>query len=200
MKVKLVLYDAYALALRGMKSTIKSIQDFEIVGAFTEMDDLVQCLKHKNADIVIMDLMLKSSLGLEAIGKIKNVKKEIKIIVLIEAHEKIIYKRALEMGVNAFLQKDTSDSELINCIISVAKGNAIVPDFLVEENNNAILSDIELEVLKLVSDEYTNDKIAKKLYIGKRTVETHVTNICRKLGVDSRVGAVREAIRLELIQ
>lgn len=200
MKLKIVLYDAYTLALQGMYDTLKAIHDFEIVGAYKEIDDLLECLKSKTADVAVMNLMLKSSLGLKSIENIKNIRKEIKIIILTETQDKIMYKRALEMGVNAFLQKDTSYNELINCIVSVGKGNDILPEFLVEGSSTAILSEVEMEVLKLIADEYTNDKIAKKLFISKRTVETHVTNICRKLGVDSRVGAVREAIRLELIE
>jgi two-component system vancomycin resistance associated response regulator VraR len=53
--------------------------------------------------------------------------------------------------------------------------------------------------MKLVVSEYTNDKIASELYISRRTVETHVKNICDKLGVESRIGAVREALRLKLV-
>jgi two-component system vancomycin resistance associated response regulator VraR len=103
------------------------------------------------------------------------------------------------MGVNAFLRQDTSASELINAIISVGKGSDIIPDFMNDQNVQKILTSTEAQILKLVADEYTNDRIAKELYISRRTVESHVTNICRKLGVDSRIGAVREAIRLNMI-
>jgi two-component system vancomycin resistance associated response regulator VraR len=103
------------------------------------------------------------------------------------------------MGVNASLKKDTSYSELINYIRSVAKGNDILPNFLFDKSEGTILTATEVEVLRRIADEYTNDKIAQELFISRRTVETHVANICRKLGVDSRIGAVREAIRLKLI-
>jgi two-component system vancomycin resistance associated response regulator VraR len=58
---------------------------------------------------------------------------------------------------------------------------------------------MELKVLALVVQEYTNDRIAKQLYISRRTVETYVSSLCGKLGVDSRIGAVREAVRLNLV-
>jgi two-component system vancomycin resistance associated response regulator VraR len=70
---------------------------------------------------------------------------------------------------------------------------------LVAGNRESILTDMEMEVMKLVVSEYTNDKIASELYISRRTVETHVKNICGKLGVESRIGAVREALRLRLV-
>jgi two-component system vancomycin resistance associated response regulator VraR len=68
------------------------------------------------------------------------------------------------------------------------------------ENVKAVLSEIETQVLELMANEYTNEEIAKELYMSRRTVESHVTNIFQKLGVNSRIGAVREAIRLKLVQ
>jgi two-component system vancomycin resistance associated response regulator VraR len=147
-----------------------------------------------------MNLMLKSSEELETVEEIKSVQKDIKIIMLVDQQEEMIYNRALEMGVKALLPKDTSYSELISDIISVGKGNDIVPDLLMKENVKAVLSEIETQVLELMANEYTNEEIAKELYISRRTVESHVTNIFQKLGVNSRIGAVREAIRLKLVQ
>jgi two-component system vancomycin resistance associated response regulator VraR len=121
-------------------------------------------------------------------------------MIFADIEEDIFYKRAIELGVNAFLRQDTTSNELINTIISVGKGNDIIPDFMNDQNVRKILTSAEAEILRLVADEYTNDRIAKELFISRRTVESHVTNICRKLGVDSRIGAVREALRLNLIQ
>jgi two-component system vancomycin resistance associated response regulator VraR len=104
------------------------------------------------------------------------------------------------MGVNALLKKDTSYSELISDIINVGKGNDIIPNFLVTDNISALLSETEAKVLSLMANEYTNEEIAKELFISQRTVESHVTNILRKLGVNSRVGAVREAMKLKLVE
>jgi two-component system vancomycin resistance associated response regulator VraR len=67
------------------------------------------------------------------------------------------------------------------------------------KNNSTILSEVETKVLKLIANEYTNDQIAAELFISRRTVEAHVASICRKLEVDSRIGAVREAIKLKLV-
>ena len=70
---------------------------------------------------------------------------------------------------------------------------------MLEEEKNHILTKTEIEVLELIANEYSNDKIAKKLFISRRTVDNHVSNICAKLNVIGRVGAVREAIKLKLI-
>jgi two-component system vancomycin resistance associated response regulator VraR len=103
------------------------------------------------------------------------------------------------MGVRAFLPKDTSYNELISCIQNVGRGNDVIPDFLVKESKQALLSEMETKVLQLIVEEWTNEEIAKALFISRRTVETYVANICKKLEVDGRIGAVREAIKLKLV-
>lgn len=75
----------------------------------------------------------------------------------------------------------------------------MIPDDLLQKQESHLLTESEIEILRLISDEYSNEKISKKLYISRRTVDTHVSNICAKLNVTSRVGAVREAIKLKLI-
>jgi two-component system vancomycin resistance associated response regulator VraR len=189
------------LALEAINDTIKIIRDFEIVGAFSKTEELLECLVAQPVDIVVLNLMLKSSEDLEIIEKIKSIQNQIKIIVLMDDdfREEFVYNRAVELGVNAILRKDTSYSELIGDIINVGKGNDVIPNFLVSQNTKKILSDIELKVLALMVDEYTNEEIAKELFISRRTVESHVTNILQKLKVNSRVGAVREAIKLKLV-
>lgn len=200
MKLKILLYDAYTLALEGICDSIRAIHDFEIVGAFSDREEMLDCLSKQPVDVVILNLMLKSSEELEAVEKIKSIQSEVKIIVLMDPKEDIIYKRALEMGVNAILNKDTSYSELISDITSVAKGSDIIPNQLVSESVETILSEAEVKVLELMVYEYTNEDIAKKLYISRRTVESHVSDILRKLGVNSRAGAVREAMKLKLVE
>jgi two-component system vancomycin resistance associated response regulator VraR len=187
------------LALEGVYDSIKAIHDFEIVGTYSEEKELLKSLETNDIQILILNLMLKSSQGFEILKNIREVKKDIKIIILTEEDDKVGVERARELGVNAFLKKDTSCSELISAIISVGKGNDIIPDTLYAEEKNVVLSETETQVLKLIVKEYTNAQIAKELYISNRTVESHVTNICRKLGVYGRIGIVREAIRLNLV-
>lgn len=198
--MKIALIDDHALVLQGLQAKLETISDFEIVGAYTEVNDLLLCLKYKDVDIVVMDLMLKGIHGFELIEKIKLIQgKKIKIILISGFYEEILHKRALDMGVKAFLRKEVSYEELISCIINVGKGNNVIPDFLIEQYSNPMLTETELNVLRLVVDEYTNERIAQELYISRRTVESHISNICRKLEVNSRIGIVREAIKLKLL-
>jgi two-component system vancomycin resistance associated response regulator VraR len=151
-------------------------------------------------DLVVIDMMLKNSQGLELIDTIKEIQKDIKIIIMSEIKDELAIKHAIEVGVNAILGEDTSYSELVGSILSVAKGNDIFPDAVIESINSPILSEMEQKVLEYIADELTNDEIAKKLYISRRTVENYVSNICEKLGTINRVGAVRRAMKLGILK
>jgi two-component system vancomycin resistance associated response regulator VraR len=200
MALRVVLYDAYKLALLGIEDTMRTIHDFEVLGAFTEEGQLIECIEKNKVDVVVLDMMLKSSQGLELIDHIKGIQEDIKIIILSESTDELVIKREIEVGVNAILRKDTSYSELINSIVSVAKGNDIFPDTIVASIKSSILTDMEQKVLECIAGEYTNDEIAKKLYISRRTVESYVSNICEKLGTINRVGAVCKAMKLGLLK
>jgi two-component system vancomycin resistance associated response regulator VraR len=200
MALRVVLYDAYKLALLGMEDTMRTIHDFDVLGAFTDENELDDCLEKNKVDVLVLDLMLKSSQGLEMIDRVKDIQQDVKIIILSESTDELVIKREIEMGVNAILRKDTSYSELINSIVSVAKGNDIFPDTIVASIKSAILTDMEQKVLECIASEYTNDEIAKKLYISRRTVESYVSNICEKLGTGNRVGAVCKAMKLGILK
>jgi two-component system vancomycin resistance associated response regulator VraR len=200
MSLRIVLFDAYKLALLGMENTIKTIHDFEVLGAFSEENELIRCLEENRVDVIVLDLMLKSSSGFELIERIKGIQEGIKIIILSESDDELVIKREIELGVNAILRKDTSYSELISSIISVSKGNDIFPDRVVDNVKNSILSEMEQKVLECIANELTNDEIAKTLYISRRTVESYVSNICEKLGTINRVGAVCKAMKLGILK
>jgi two-component system vancomycin resistance associated response regulator VraR len=201
MNLKIALMDEYSLALQGLYDNLKVIPDFEIVGAFSNADELLSCLEKKTVDIVVVNMMMEDDSRvslLEQIYALQNQK--IKVVVIVsDRYSKLFCERGLELGVKAFLSKDTSLNELVSTIISVGKGSDIIPDRFIGEQNHKILSEMETKVLAMVVQEYTNDRIAKELYISRRTVESYVASICNKLGVDSRIGAVREAIRLKLV-
>ncbi|PCS06354.1 response regulator [Lactococcus piscium] len=186
--------------LHGLEEKLQSVDQFTVVGSYDNVAGLIMCLKNKQIDVLIMDLMLKEMHGFELIKQIREMgHTDLKIILISGFYEELLHKRALELGVKAFLRKEVSYDELISCIISVAAGNHILPEFLVAHTEHALLSDVERKVLSLLIAEYTNEKIANALFISRRTVETHVSNICRKLGVNSRIGAVREGLKLKLV-
>ena len=87
----------------------------------------------------------------------------------------------------------------MRAIQEVMAGNVLIPDKVFNQPDDEKLTEVELAVLQAMADEKTNPQIAEELFMSQRTVESHVTNICRKLGVSGRIGAVREALKRKLI-
>jgi two-component system vancomycin resistance associated response regulator VraR len=183
-----------------MTEILEKREEFKVVGAFTSGSELLSFVKSNPSDILLLNLLLKSSEGLELLEKIKRLRKKLRIIIFADVNDRLICKRALEIGVNAILSVDVTGSDVIHSLIAVGKGNDILPSFLVEEKRNALLTEMEVGILKMILNEYTNDEMAKELFISKRTVENHITNIYHKLGVEGRISAVKEALRLKIVQ
>ena len=198
--IKVVVIDDHELVLHGLNERLKQENGFEVVGAFTNYQDLLLCLKYKSVDIIIMDLMLKDIHGFDLISKIESFYKEpLKIVLVSGFYEKLLHKRAIELGVKAFLPKECSYDELISTVYNVYNGNQVIPDSILGERSDCLLTETEIEILRLISKEYTNEKISKKLFISRRTVDSQVSNICTKLNDNGRVGAVREGVKLKLL-
>ena len=197
--IKVVIIDDHALVLQGIQEKLSKSNIIDVVGAYTSIEEFLLHVTYKESDILVMDLMLHGNYGFNLVRKILNdIKPDSKIILISGFYEELFHKRALELGIKAFLRKESTYEELIGAIVNVNQGNHIIPEFLIDTTSHHLLTEIETQILKLVINEYTNEKIAKELFISKRTVENHVSNICRKLNVSSRIGAVREAMRLNL--
>ena len=181
--IRLVLIDDHSLVLQGLENYFLKEDDFKIVGSYTEVADLLLCLKNEKVDVLVMDFMLKGVTAFDVISQINRFLNTVpKIVLLSGFYDTLLHKRAMDFGIQAFLPKESSYLDVKSAIYAVYKGNHVIPDGLLEKQENNLLTDTELSV-----------------FVSRRTVDTHVSNICSKLGVTSRVGAVREAIRLNLV-
>ncbi|EMB59451.1 response regulator transcription factor [Streptococcus mutans] len=199
MSIKLAVIDDHKLVLQGLCKQLEEVDDIEILGSFTEVNALLLFLKQNEVDILISDLILKDTHGFDLVAKIgEEINPELKIILISGFYEELVHQQAIDMGVYAFLRKESSVKELIDCIHEVKRGNQIIPNSIIKEKTTTFLTPTEKEVLKLVAEEYTNEEIAKLLSMSHRTVASHVTAICQKLNVKGRVGAAREAIKMNL--
>ena len=199
MSIKLAVIDDHKLVLQGLCKQLEEVDDIEILGSFTEVNALLLFLKQNEVDILISDLILKDTHGFDLVAKIgEEINPELKIILISGFYEELVHQQAIDMGVYAFLRKESSVKELIDCIHEVKRGNQIIPNSIIKEKTTTFLTPTEKEVLKLVAEEYPNEEIAKILSMSHRTVASHVTAICQKLNVKGRVGAAREAIKMNL--
>jgi two-component system vancomycin resistance associated response regulator VraR len=199
MTIRIAIIDDHELVLQGLCKQLEEVKDFEILGSFVEVNSLLLFLKLNEIDILISDLMLKDTHGFDLVAKIHaEIAPELKIILISGFYEELLHKQAIELGVCAFLRKEASSKELIDCIYEVERGNQIIPSSIIDKKKIIFLTDTEKEVLKLIANECTNEEIGKALLMSRRTVESHVTTICQKLNVKGRIGAAREATKMNL--
>lgn len=112
-------------------------------------------MKYKSVDVLIIDLMLKDIHGFDLIAQIQQKCQTVPKMILISGfYEPLLHKRALDLGIKAFLPKECSYDELISTVYNVAKGNQVIPDDLLQKQESHLLTESEIEILRLISDEY----------------------------------------------
>jgi DNA-binding NarL/FixJ family response regulator len=188
--------------------------DIEVIGEAEEGNEVLDILKTTTADVVLMDLDLGRSNGIEVTQKVKTAFPLVHILALTMHGEQDNILRMLEAGAGGYLLKTAGREELLGAIHAVVRGdsyfsNTISATLLKSQanhksktpprNNNTPLSDREIEVLKLIAQEFSNGEIAEKLFISIRTVDTHRRNILEKLPAKNTAGLVKYAIEKALV-
>lgn len=204
---KILLVDDHEMMLDGVERLIQDETEYDVVKKATSVAACMDSLAHLEVDLIITDYNLPDEDGLSLVKKVKKLYPETKIIVLSMHDEAHLVKEILKSGVNAYILKKDSQSELINALQAVSQGkiylsndiNAMLVKNLGQPDEIKLLTSRELEVLKLISKELSNKMIAEKLFISERTVETHRKNIFRKTGTSTLVGLIKFAYANNLI-
>ncbi|MCK4664267.1 MAG: response regulator transcription factor [Bacteroidales bacterium] len=206
LKPKILIVDDHQILIDGIKGLLPC-DEFEIAGEAYDYNTALEILKGKDVDIIISDIQLPGKNGIELIKDVKQQYPDIKIIVLSMHNEKSIVQEAIKLGVNAYLLKNISQEQLLKALHLVLENKFYISeeiaDILVEqvqENSpSKLLTQRELEILKLIAKEKSNRQIADSLFISERTVESHRKNIFRKTNTKTVVGLIKYAIENLLI-
>jgi DNA-binding NarL/FixJ family response regulator len=213
MPVKLILADDHPLVLSSLKTVINSQEQMEVVGSYCCGSDLLNGLKTLQPDVLMLDMQLPDMTGKELAETILNVYPSIKIIVLTALEATYNIEEMMQLGCAGYLLKSSCDDlQLIKAIEDVYRGEYYLDTVLqkqlltnilkkkrLAENVSQLLTRREKEILKLITEEYTNMEIAEKLNISIRTVETHRFSLLQKLNAKNTAGLVRSAIEMRLI-
>lgn len=212
--VRLLIIDDHQMVRDGIRMMLESKRDllkFEIEEAENGEIAIQKILKN-NFDIILIDYQLPGMTGTETLQKIHLYKKDIKVLVLSNYDEYSYVRSMIDEGANGYILKNIDPSQLIHAIQSVLAGTPYYSNEvalkLIDSSRNADklisinksgLSKRELEVLKMIAREMTNDEIAKSLFISKRTVDTHRQNLLKKLQVKNTVGLIKAAYAFKLV-
>jgi len=212
--IRLLIIDDHQMVRDGIKVMLESREDFlrfEIDEAENGESGVQKILK-KIFDIVLIDYQLPGMSGTETLQKIHLYKKDMKVLALSNYDELSYVKSMINEGANGYILKNIEPSQLIQAIQAVLTGSSyysnevalkLIDSAKVSDNlipaNKSRLTKREIEVLKMIALEMTNDEIAKGLFISKRTVDTHRQNLLNKLHVKNTAGLIKAAYAYHLL-
>jgi DNA-binding NarL/FixJ family response regulator len=209
-KIKIIILDDHQMLIDGLKALLKTDKKVELIGESTSATAAMEMARKNKPDIILTDINMPEMSGIEFTQQIKKEFPEIKIIALSMFGERSTISEMLQAGASGYILKNTGKEELINAIEKVAAGGMFFSDEVSAEMMKAMSSqaqkqekinftDREKEIIKLITQEFSNAAIGEKLFISERTVETHRKNIFRKANTKTVVGLVKFAIEHQLI-
>jgi len=211
MRIRTLIVDDHGVLRAGLRALLASEADLEVVGEAADGDEALRMAGELSPEVVLMDITMPGMDGIEATRKLLAEMPSARVLLLTVHADSSLLREALQAGAAGYILKRAVESELINAIRAVARGDlyidpAMTRALLTEparnpcrDNLNETLTSRETEVLQLIAGGYTNRQIAEKLTISVRTVEGHRANIMGKLDLRSRVELVRYARETGLI-
>ncbi len=214
-KIRVVLADDHAVLRAGLKALIEDEPDIEVVGEASNGAEAIEVVQHERPDVVVMDIAMPVMNGLEATERIGELGLNTKVLVLtMHAEEQYLFQ-VLQAGGSGYVLKQSADSELMDAIRSVHRGEAflypsgvrlLLQAYLKGDKpvggkaEHSRLSDREEQVLALTAEGYSNQEIADRLFLSSKTVDTYRQRIMEKLDLHHRSELVRYALDRGLLK
>jgi two-component system response regulator NreC len=193
----IVIADDHAVVRQGLRLLLEAEDDLAVVGESSDVEETCAMLRARTPSVVLLDLHMGRELSLSALFEIRGASPTTAIVILTMEDDPAFVAPAWNAGAAGYVLKESSRTDLVRAIRTVGKGGRYVDPAiggLALASADAVLTDRELEVLRLVALGHTNSEIATKMYISPRTVETHRANLQSKLGITGRPELVRYAL------
>jgi DNA-binding NarL/FixJ family response regulator len=212
MAIRVVLVDDHVLIRAGLKALLHSLANIQVVGEASDGHEAVHVVEKLEPDVVIMDIAMANLNGLEAASRVTRQWPKVKVIILsMHANEEYV-GQALDAGATGYLLKGAEPAELELALKAVVRGETylspsiskqLVQDYL-SHRKEKLGTTVELtarqrEVLQLIAEGCSTKDIANKLGLSVKTVDTHRTELMRRLDIHDVAGLVRYAIRRGLV-
>lgn len=216
MAIKILLADDHPLIAQGIKTTFDNHSEFEVIAIVEDGKEALNFIENNKVDVALLDIDMPIMDGIECAKKIISEFKEVKVAMLSMHQEASLIKNLIALGVKGYMLKTIPSDELLMAIRKIYNGkeyfNADVTKALISNNSSnsfrqfskksPLLEDLtprEIEIIKYISQGFTNPQIGKKLFISPRTVDTHRTNIMRKIDVHNVASLIRFAFQNGLV-
>ncbi|HRR94344.1 MAG TPA: response regulator transcription factor [Bacteroidales bacterium] len=210
-KTRIIIVDDHHLFRNGLRLLIEAFPEFEITGEASNGREFLEIIRSTPADVVLMDINMPETDGVEATRAVMKIRPDIHVIALSMYGEEDYYYRMTEAGAKGFLLKDSDISEVRDAILTVQKGGSYFSQELLHnviqkikhresETKVANLSKREKEILLKICEGLSNQEIAEALFISKRTVDKHRANLLDKTNARNTASLILYAIKNKLIE
>ena len=215
MEISILIVEDHELTRFGLKTAFEAYDFVKNIYEAESAEKAIEITERTPVDLIIMDLGLPGMNGIEATQKIKDINKDIKIVILTSHNDEQEVLNSLKAGANAYCSKEINPKRLVQVIQSVLDGaawfdpaishivlSAATKTKFVEAQKPAKdygLTSRESQILKLITEGYSNNEIAKECSISINTIKAHVASILQKLEVDDRLQAALKALKERLV-
>jgi two-component system, NarL family, response regulator LiaR len=207
MSIRILITDDHKVVRQGLRMVLDLDPDLEVVGEASNGEEALRTARRLEPDVVLMDLLMPVMDGIEATAEVRREMPDTEVVALTSVLEDASVAGAIRAGAIGYLLKNTGADELCRAVKAAAAGQVqLAPEAAArlmrevrDPESPEALTKRETEVLKLVVRGKTNKQIARDLFIGEKTVKTHVRSILTKLGVKSRTQAALHAVRVGLV-
>lgn len=212
MKTKVMIADDHSLIREGIKQLLEFDGSIEVIGEASNGVECLEKLEVLSPDVLLLDINMPEMNGIDVLKQLKESESDVKVLILTVHNELEYLLKAIDIGVDGYILKDSESSELKKAIDIICKGeNYIQPSLIPALNNQLANRDIdkdkidlltsrEFEVLIQVANGMSNKEIATNLNISERTVKNHISNIFKKIDVSDRTQAAVFAIKNNIIK
>lgn len=204
-KIRVLMIDDHPIVRSGIRMLLEKAGNIEVVGEADRGDDAVGLLKRLKPDVLLLDMEMPGKTGVEVAREVEAARLPVRVLALSAHDDEEYILNLLANGAAGYLTKEEALDTIIDAVHGVANGEegwlsrraaARMATMTRKRQRDIIdLTDREEEVLKFVSEGWTNNRIATELALSERTVRFHLTNIYDKLGVTSRAEAISWAVR-----
>ena len=215
MKKNILIVEDHELTRFGLKTTFEDVDFVDVIYEAASAEDALEIFKNNPIDIVIMDLGLPNMNGIDATQAIHEMNKETKIIILTSHNDEREVLNSLKAGANAYCSKEINLQRLVQVVQSVADGAAwfdpSIAHIVLQASAKSEVGEPavnykdydftarEAQILKLMTEGYSNMEIAQHLVISVNTTKAHVASILQKLVVDDRLQAALKALKYKIV-
>ena len=209
--------DDHQILIDGVKAVLNLEPKIEVTGFSLNGNEVVEWFKENQANVLVLDINMPELDGIQVLKKLKDAKNKPEIIVLSSYDDVKLVKEVLQMGAKGFVPKKSAGEHIVNAVYKVAEGNQYFTDDIKEKmmqtlltgqvknegsQDGVLISSLtkrEVQVLKLVAQQYSTREIGDELHISESTVETHRKNLMKKVKVKNSVGLAIFALKNEVI-